>query len=364
MNKVLVTGSFGFIGKHISKALIDNGYDVLSYDKGNSINELKEDLKICDYIIILAGINRPKEDENYLFNFDHVEEITYYLKKNNRNVPIIFSSSIQASLNNDYGVSKRFAEQLLFESGLPVYVYRLANAFGKWCRPNYNSACATFCYNIANEMDITISDRNNIVKYNYIDDICDEFIKCIKGIVKPSKDILYISPTYEISLGELVDTLYRFKKDIESDKHIPDIHNDFELKLLETFTDYLSIPNQHFNYSKNELGSFKEIYKSDKYGQISINTINPNVTKGNHYHTYKKEIFMTVLGHTIVKQRKVGDKDIIIDDNHSVPNIPINIKTGYTHNIKNVGKEISITLMWISHIYKEETADTYKEDVE
>ena len=358
--KILVTGSNGFIGKHISILLNRKGYDVLSFDKDDFINTLKKHLSICDFVIALAGINRPVEGENYLFNFNHIEEITYYLRKNNRQIPIIFASSIQAELNNDYGVSKRFGEQIAFESGLPVYVYRLKNVFGKWCRSNYNSAVATFCYNIAHDLPIQISDRNNIVHYNYIDDICNEFLKCIEGINKPSKDILYVEPSYDCSLGYIVDTLYSFKKDVESDKHIPDINNEFELKLFETFCDYLSDEGNSFNYSEDNRGSFKEIYKSDRYGQISINIIKPGITKGGHYHKYKNEIFKAVVGNTVTRIRDINTKDI----KEYKGKDPVYITPGHTHDIKNIGTGDSATLMWISHIYKEETSDTYKEDVD
>ena len=256
-------------------------------------------------------------------------------------------------------------EDYLLSSGLPVYVYRLANVFGKWCRPNYNSAAATFCYNIAHDLGITIRDREYVVHYNYVEDIVDEFINVVKQDKhQGSKDILYVNPTYDCSLGRLADLLYYFKGEIESDRHLPFINDEFEFKLFKTFCDYLSEPGYSYNYAEDARGSFEELYKSKKWGQISDNMAYPGITKGGHYHKYKKEIFYTVIGECEIKQRNIVTNDMVVDIVNGKDPHPVDIKVGYTHQITNIGKINSHTIMWISEIYHPDTHDTYREEVE
>lgn len=361
--KVLVTGSNGFIGKHVCNALKKHSYDIIPFDLNNSEEDLISGLKEADFIIHLAGINRPLTDEEfYDGNTNFTKHLVNTLKSLNKKTPIIMSSSIQAELDNDYGKSKKLAEDYLFNSGLPVYVFRLANVFGKWCRPNYNSVCATYCYNIAHNEPIYIRDENYVVQYNYIDDVVESFNKCIEE-GKGNKNICYVEPTYKCSLKQLSNLIYYFKNEIESDRHLPIIHNDFELKLFITFCNYLSDEGYDFNYAEDNRGSFEEIYKSKRYGQISINKSYPNIIKGNHYHKYKKEIFMVVKGNCLIRERKIGSSEILEYKVSGANPTPIDIITGYTHDIKNIGDDISVTLMWISEIYNENTSDTYKEDV-
>ena len=364
--KILVTGANGFIGRHLCLKLDKLGYQVFKYDIDSSKEDLEKYLDSSDFIVHLAGINRPQNNEEfYNGNYNLTVLLVEMLKSRNKNTPIIFSSSIQAELDNDYGKSKKLAEDYLLSSGLPVYIYRLANAFGKWGRPNYNSACATFCYNIAHDLDITIRDRDYVVHYNYVDDIVDEFVKVIKQEEhNGEKDILSVKPVYDCSLGKLADLLYYFKQEIESDRHLPIIHDEFELKLFKTFCNYLSDEGYSFNYAEDDRGSFEELYKSKKYGQISDNIAFPGITKGGHYHTYKKEIFYTVIGKCEIKQRNLKTNEIIDDVvSGNNPN-PIDIRVGYTHQITNIGNINSHTIMWISEIYNPETHDTYREDVE
>ena len=364
--KVLVTGSNGFIGKHMCLKLNRAGIDVLEYDVDKSDEDLINYINSSDFIVHLAGINRPlSPEEFYDGNTNFTKKVVDLVKQSGRNTPIIMSSSTQAELDNDYGKSKKMGEDYLLSSGLPVYVYRLANVFGKWCKPNYNSACATFCYNIANNLDIYIRDKDYVVHFNYVDDIVDEFLRVISlDEHKGSKDILSVKPIYDCSLGKLADLLFYFKSEIESDRHLPLIHNEFELKLFKTFCDYLSEQEYGFNFASDNRGSFEELYKSKKWGQISDNVSFPNITKGGHYHTYKKEIFYTVIGECEIKQRKVGDREIICDRVSGDHPHPVDIRVGYTHQIKNVGECDSHTIMWISEIYNPETHDTYREDVE
>lgn len=362
---ILVTGSSGFIGKHVVFALKKTQNNVFEYDRETPKSKIHEWIKETDFIIHLAGINRPlTKEEFYDGNTNFTKELVDLVKGTNRNIPIIMSSSIQAALDNDYGKSKKMAEDFLLESGLPVYIYRLANVFGKWCRPNYNSACATFCYNIAHNLPIEIRDREYVVHFNYVTDIVNEFIKVANGDHSGSRDILSVFPVHDCSLGRLADLLYYFKKEIESDRHLPLIHDDFELKLFKTFCDYLSDENSTFNYAADARGSFEELYKSKKYGQISENISFPNIVKGGHYHTYKKEIFYTVVGECEIKQRNIKNNDMIVNRVSGSKPEPIDIIPFYTHSIKNVGHTNSHTIMWISEIYSPDTPDTFKEDVE
>ena len=363
--KVLVTGSNGFIGKHMVKALLSANHEVLLYDLDKTESDLISYIKEADFVIHLAGINRPlTPEEFYDGNTNFTKKIVDFLRENRREIPVIMSSSIQAALDNDYGKSKKMGEDFLLQSGLPVFVFRLANVFGKWCRPNYNSAAATFMYNIAHNLPIEIRDRNYIVHYNYVEDIVNTFLECVNGKIKPSKSILSVSPVHDCSLGDLADNLYRFKNAVESEEHLPVIHNDFEYKLFVSFLDYLSEDGCKFNFAADQRGSFEEIYKSKKYGQISVNKSFPHIKKGGHYHTYKNEIFMTVKGECVTRQRKIGGIEILEFVQHGKDSTKVDIIPGYTHDITNVGDEESITLMWISEVYSDETADTYREDVD
>ena len=346
---------------HLSR----RGFDVLKFDLGNTDEELANYIKEADFVIHLAGINRPLTNEEfYDGNTNFTKKVVDLIKDSHKNIPIIMSSSIQAELDNDYGKSKKMGEDYLFASKLPVYVYRLANVFGKWCRPNYNSACATFCYNIAHNLDITIRDREYVVHYNYVEDIVNEFLKVLSlDKHEGSKAILKVSPTYDCSLGKLADLLYYFKGEIESERHLPLIHDEFELKLFKTFCDYLSDEGYTFNYAEDNRGSFEELYKSKKWGQISDNVAFPGITKGGHYHTYKKEIFYTVIGESEIKQRNIKTNETVLDVINDKDRHPVDIRVGYTHQITNIGKEDTHTIMWISEIYNPDTHDTFREDV-
>lgn len=363
--KVLVTGAKGFIGKHMVTLLKRKGHDVFEYDLGNTNEELEAFINEADFVVHLAGINRPlTTEEFYDGNTNFTKKVVDLIKKTNRNTPIIMSSSIQAELDNDYGKSKKMGEDYIFASGLPAYVYRLKNAFGKWARPNYNSAVTTFCYNIAHDLPIQVRDPNYVVHFNYIDDIVNEFLKCVEGDHRGSREVLYIEPSYDCSLGKLGELLYYFKSEIESERHLPLLYSEFELKLFKTFCSYLTDDGYNYNFAEDYRGSFEELYKSKKWGQISDNVGVPGIVKGGHYHTYKKEIFYTVIGETEIKQRKIGTDEVITDIVKGSEPHPVDIRVGYTHQITNIGKENSHTIMWISEIYNPETHDTYREDVE
>lgn len=365
MSKILVTGSNGFIGKHMTKFLKRNGYEVFEYDLDKTEEDLKNYINEADFVVHLAGINRPlTTEEFYNGNSNFTKKLVDFLQISGKNTPIIMSSSTQAALDNDYGKSKKMGEDYLFSSGLPVYVFRLANVFGKWCRPNYNSAAATFMYNIAHDLPIEIRDPNYVVHYNYVDDIVNTFLECIRGHIGPSKNILSVAPIYDCSLGNLASLIKYFKASVESEEHLPKINSIFEYKLFVSFLDYLKDDSYSYNFAEDQRGSFEEVYKNAKYGQISVNIALPGITKGGHYHTYKNEIFMTVEGSCVTRLRKLGTTEILEFPQEENKSNKVNIAPYYTHDIKNVGNKNSATLMWISEVYTDQTPDTFREDVD
>lgn len=363
--KVLVTGAKGFIGKHLCEALKRKGAEVLPFDVDSEPHFLEKAVLEADFIVHLAGINRPLTvEEFYDGNANLTKKLVDLVLQSGKKTPIIFSSSIQATLDNDYGKSKKMGEDFLFASGLPVYVYRLANVYGRGCRPNYNSAAATFCYNIAHDLSITIRDRDYVVHYNYVEDIVSDWMEVIfSSCHEGAKNTLSISITDDCSLGHLADLLRSFKEGICSAKHFPKVTGEFERKLFKTFCGYLSEDGYSFNFAADMRGSFEELYKSKAHGQISENVSFPGITKGGHYHTYKKEIFYTVKGRCLIRQRNIETNEMLENIVEGGVSDPVEIKVGYTHEIKNIGTEDSYTLMWISEVYDPSTADTYRADV-
>lgn len=365
--KILVTGANGFIGKNLCLRLVEDKHKVLKFESKDTDDTLKEMIKNCDFVMHLAGVNRPlTTEEFYDGNVNFTLKLVNHLKSENRSIPILFSSSIQALQENDYGKSKKQAEQLIFEYGNStasnVYVFRLANAFGKWSKPNYNSVVATFCYNITHCLDIIINDRNKIVPFVYIDDIIKEFILCIKK--NGCNDILNVNPVYDVSLGDLADLLYSFKES-RSSLFIQDMGDEFTKKLYSTYLSYL--PENEFSYNLkmnvDNRGYFTEILKSECNGQVSINLINPGFVKGNHWHHSKNEKFLVVSGEGIIRFRKIGD-DRVIEYKVSSQNLEmVDIPTGYTHNIENIGNTDMVVVMWCNELYDCENPDTYYEEV-
>lgn len=369
--KILVTGANGFIGKNLTLELKNEGFEILPYDLDKSEEQLIEYLKLANFIVHLAGINRPlTKEEFYDGNTNFTLKLINLIKKIDRCIPIIFSSSIQASLENDYGVSKKKAEDVLFafseENNNPVYIYRLSNVFGKWSRPNYNSVVATFCYNITHNLSIQIHDQNASVSLVYIDDIVKEFIRAIKlNEHKVNNDVLEVTPIYHLPLTKLADILYSFKKTREN-LLTPHFETDFEHKLFATFLSYYEVEDFVYDLKMNidQRGSFTEVLKTLKDGQFSINVSKPNIIKGNHYHHTKTEKFIVVSGACEIKFRKINETTIktfvISGDKLQVIDIP----PGYTHSIKNIGETDSVTLIWASEIFDKNNPDTYYEEVE
>ena len=368
--KILVTGAKGFVGKNLIAELKNSKYtDIFEYDINNSLEDLDKFTCECDFVFHLAGVNRPQDQKEFMKgNFGFTSVLLNSLKKYNNKAPVLITSSIQAEFDNPYGKSKKAGEDLLFnyskENNSEVFVYRLPNVFGKWCRPNYNSAVSTFCNNIANDLPITVNNRETIMKLVYIDDVVNEFINALNGNVSKKDNYCYIPTVHKTTLGEIADLLYSFK---ESRKNlsVPDLSNSFTTKLYATYLSYL--PENEFSYkikmNKDDRGSFTEIIRTLDRGQFSVNVTKPGITKGNHWHHTKNEKFVVVSGKGLIQFRKIGS-DKVIEYNVNGEDIEvIDIPVGYTHNIKNVGDDDLITFMWASEPFNPEKPDTYYEIV-
>ena len=380
--KILVTGSQGFVGRNLVetlKIIRDKKYktDILSTDieiYEYDINNTKEDLhnytKDCNFVVHLAGINRPQNTEEFSSgNKGTIELLCQCLKENDNHCPVLVSSSIQVGRDNDYAKSKKEGEDFLLEFGKKhaneIYIYRFANLFGKWCRPNYNSVTATWCYNIANDLEIQVNDPTVELSLCYIDDVVEEILHAISG--HPSmkvEDHYIVAPIHNVSLGHMRDLLYSFKESRES-LGIADQSDDFIRKLYATYLSYL--PENQFSYplkmNIDDRGSFTEFIRTKEHGQVSINISKPGITKGQHWHNTKNEKFLVVSGEGVIQFRKIGD-DKVIEYKVSGDKLEvIDIPTGYTHNIINIGDTDMVTVMWANESFDPDHPDTYYEEV-
>lgn len=379
--KILVTGAKGFVGKNLVETLktIKDGkckiYDIdieniYTYDIENTLDELKEYTKDCDAVVHLAGVNRPQDiKEFYEGNSGFSETLCQCLKENDNRCPIIVSSSIQASRNNDYGKSKKMEEDYLLDFGNgygnPIYIYRFANLFGKWCKPNYNSVVATFCYNTAHGLPITINGKDTVVPLCYIDDVIEEIINALKGHPTIKIEGYYtVEPIYQVTLEKISSLLNSFK-DSRKNLSIPDQSDDFTRKLYATYLSYL--PEDQFGYplkmNIDNRGSFTEFIRTKEHGQVSINISKPGITKGQHWHHTKNEKFLVVSGKGLIQFRKIGSNKIIEYKVSGEKLEVIDIPTGYTHNIINTGVTDMVTVMWANEPFDPNKPDTYYEEV-
>lgn len=363
--KILVTGAKGFIGKNLIAELRNQKYtDIYEYDMESTIEDLNRYSKDCDFVFHLAGVNRPKDQKEFLEgNFGFTSVLLDNLKKYNNKAPIMLASSIQAVLDNPYGISKKAGEDLLFgyskDTGAKVLIYRFPNVFGKWCRPNYNSAVATFSYNIANDIPITVNDRNVVMNLIYIDDLVKELIQALKGNENKKDDFCYVEPVHTVKLGEIVDLLYSFKES-RNDRSIPNTADPFTKKLYANYLSYL--PKDQFSYdlkmNVDNRGSFTEFLKTPDRGQVSINISKPGIVKGNHWHHTKNEKFLVVSGSGVIRFRKIDETEVleyyVSGDKLQVVDIP----PGYTHNIENLGSTDMVTVMWANEKFDPERPDT------
>jgi UDP-2-acetamido-2,6-beta-L-arabino-hexul-4-ose reductase len=370
--KILVTGAKGFIGKNLAVELQNQkAGELLEFDMANSLSELQLFTKECDLVYHLAGINRPQDIKEFEEgNFDFTNTLISYLKKSGNRAPIIFSSSVQAKLDNPYGKSKFAAENILIqyskETGIPVIIYRLPNVFGKWCRPSYNSVVATFCYNISHDLPIQINDKGTMLRQIYIDDVVNEFISKSKDIENNNGPELIeeLNPVYSINLGDLASLITSFKNS-RTGLEVPDFSDHFTRKLYATYLSYL--PENEFSYllkmNIDLRGSFSEFIRTDNRGQISINISKPGVTKGNHWHHTKNEKFLVVSGKGVIRFRKVETAEVIEYHVAGEKLEVVDIPPGYTHNIENLGPGDMVTIMWASEAFDPKRPDTWFENV-
>ena len=360
--KVLVTGSNGFIGKNLIAHLNEmTDIKVISFDKEDNFSKIEDSINEIDFIIHLAGINRPVDvKEFYEGNTDLTKKIVDLIK--NKNIPILISSSIQAVKDNDYGKSKKLAEDYIKENLTNYYLFRLHNVFGKWCLPNYNSVTATFCYNIANNLEIKVSDPNNSLELIYIDDIISEFINVIKTkkATYYEDGFCYINPRYNITLGYMVEKLNEFKESMSSIS-VPNTGDEFIKKLYSTYISYVKV-NELVTSAKmltDERGFFSELVKFSGIGQISISSTKPHIVRGNHYHHTKLERFIVIRGKAKMRFKHIITNDYFEVDADETDLKIVTIPVGYTHNIENTGETDMMFIMWCNEVFDSNKPDTY-----
>ena len=368
--RVLVTGANGFIGKNLLLRLQEKGsIDVVPFTREHSINDLPALLDSVDWVFHLAGINRPTHPKEFFTgNTGLTEQLCTAIKTSGKQIPVVYTSSIQAERDNDYGSSKRAAEDALLslqqDTGNPVLIYRLPNVFGKWARPNYNSAVATFCYNISRDLPVQINDSAAVIRLVYIDDLVDSFVSLLSD-ASPKKDCsdnayIEVSPTYSISIGELADQLNRFKATRESLITEP-VGIGLVRALYSTYVSYL--PPEHFTYPVQQHGDkrgvFVEMLKTPDAGQFSFFTAHSGVTRGGHYHHSKTEKFLVIRGTACFRFRHIltgqfhelhtsGEQSQIVE---TVP--------GWTHDVTNVGDDELICMLWANEIFDQDRPDTF-----
>ena len=397
---ILVTGAKGFVGKNLCASLknIRDGKDrtrqnisigeIYEYDIDTETALIDEYCGKCDFVFNLAGVNRPQNTEEFMQgNFGFTSALLDTLKKHDNACPVMISSSIQATCigryDSDYGRSKKAGEELIFaygeETGAKVLVYRFPNLFGKWCRPNYNSAVATFCNNIANDLPIQVSDRDVQLELLYIDDLVTEMLDALEGkehhcmfdgidtVLCENGKYCAAPVTHKVTLGEIVDLLDSFKSQTSTlvMPEIPD--NSFAKKLYSTYLSYLPKEKVSFPLKMNEdaRGSFTELLKTDKCGQFSVNISKPGITKGQHWHHTKWEFFIVVAGHGLIQQRKIGTDEVLSFEVSGKKIEAVHMLPGYTHNIINLSEtENLVTVMWANEQFDPNHPDTFFEVVE
>jgi UDP-2-acetamido-2,6-beta-L-arabino-hexul-4-ose reductase len=358
--KLLITGANGFIGKNLITELKNRGYnEILPYTRDSGRPLLEKYTKECDFVFHLAGVNRPLDEKEFFEgNAGFTEELLGSLREHGNQAPILMTSSIQVEMDNPYGRSKLMAEELVLrhsrETGAKSLIYRLPNVFGKWCRPHYNSVVATFCHNIARDLEIQIHDPDKELTLCHIDDVVAEFIRAMEG--KGQQDIV----SHKIKLGALADKLYTFRKNRET-LVMPSLETEFERALYSTFLSYLEEDSFSYHLKKNtdQRGWLAEFIKSSSMGQIFISKTKPGITRGNHWHHTKVEKFLVIQGEAVIQFRKIDTENVLeYRVNGDEPEV-VDIPPGYTHSITNIGTEDVITLFWASEIFNPEKPDTY-----
>lgn len=364
---ILITGAGGFIGKNLVATLKTAGYtDLMLFERDDTPETLADYAAKAGFVFHLAGINRPKDpSEFYAGNAGLTETLLSLLDKAGNKAPVLVTSSTQAALDNDYGKSKAQAEQAIFAhgqtTGAPVYVFRLPGVFGKWCRPNYNSVVATFCHNSANGLPLSVRDPEYRLPLVYIDDVVTSFVAALDGNCTREGDCCVVPVVHETTLGHLAETIEGFARNRET-LDVPDqTPGSLEQKLYSTWLSYL--PADRFSYPLNmhcdNRGSFTEFLHTPAHGQVSINISRPGIVKGNHWHHSKNEKFLVVKGTGVIRFRALDSTEVIeyhvSGDKLEVVDIP----TGYTHNIENVGEDDMVTVMWANEVFDPDHPDTF-----
>ncbi|MEG2859396.1 MAG: NAD-dependent epimerase/dehydratase family protein [Clostridia bacterium] len=360
--KVLITGANGFIGRNL-RLLIDypmSGTQLLSCDVQTTADELRAYSAQCDFVVHLAGVNRPKDEREFQRgNADFTETLVEALERAGNLAPVLMTSSIQATLDNPYGRSKLAAEACLEaharRTGAPALIYRLPNVFGKGCRPNYNSVVATFCADVARDLPITIDNPETALRLVYIDDVVAEILRAIDGNGRGA-----VEPVAQVTLGRLAEMLRGFRES-RSTLEVPELSDPFTKKLYATYLSYL--PEAQFAYPlashKDARGAFTEFLRTPERGQMSVNLSHPGVIKGNHFHHTKNEKFLVVAGRGVVRFRKPDEARVIEIAVCAEELKVVDIPPGYTHNIENLGDTDMVTLMWASECFDPAAPDTY-----
>ena len=366
--KILITGSNGFIAKNLTIRLKRNkDHELMLANRSTDEKELKRFARSCDAVFHLAGVNRPEHEREFWDgNVGYTLKLLDFKKENQKQLRFIFASSIQAKLDNPYGRSKLAAEQELIrfaaQKKSKLTIFRLPNVFGKWCRPNYNSVVATFCYSVARGMPIRVHDENACVELVYIDDVADEMIRSLET---EGADLYgQAAPVYPIRVGELAELIRSFHRQRE-DLLLPQTGDSFVKKLYSTWLSYLEKDNLKYPLvtHRDERGSFTEFLRTDAAGQVSVNVIKPGIVKGNHWHHTKVEKFLVVRGTACIRFRHMQTGEtaayVVSGDRLEAVDIP----AGYTHNIENIGDDDLVTVMWANETFDPDKPDTYYEEV-
>jgi len=363
--KVLVTGSHGFIGNNLRVHLSErHEMEVVTFSRDDDLASLGSKLDGVDFVFHLAGVNRPKNIEEFtLGNLDLTAVLCQAIIQTKRLIPVVYTSSVQAELDNPYGQSKKAAERVLIDfsahSGAPVYLFRLPNVFGKWCKPNYNSAVATFCYNIARNLPIQINDKTATMRLVYVDDVVKHFMSIMDGaLIEPGFND--VNPVYDLTVGGLAEKIQLFK-DSRQSLLTESVGIGLDRALHSTYLSYLERKQFSYELTKHEdqRGIFVEMLKTKDSGQFSYFTAHPGITRGGHYHHTKTEKFLVLKGKALFKFRSV-----LTDDSYEVKttdDVPQVVETvpGWTHDITNIGEDEMIVMLWANEVFDRESPDTY-----